>query len=135
MGRNFQSRASFFVSAPLAVFLIISLLVAPVCASRCAAALCVPAAQNHGEEVCHQPSMPVSDAPVLADASHHPCATGELFYIAPRSESLSATLAWYALPSASPLPVVPPQLSREAAVFALARSPLSELSVFPPLRL
>jgi hypothetical protein len=84
--------------ALLSVFLVASMVTAPLCAARCAAPLCDLASSGKSVDTCHHSSQVPDNAPVFTAVTKKACATGELLFTPPRIEPLSASSLIFVAP-------------------------------------
>src|ERR1700740_3020403 len=85
MGRKNASRLRSIACALLSAFVILCLIIAPLCASRCAAQTCAFGSQDGTAVGCHQSAETGSGA-TLNIARESPCVSSEIVFTAPRSE-------------------------------------------------
>jgi len=142
MRRKYRSRFCSVAYGLLSASLIACLLIAPLCAVRCAATVCTPASPDGSADGCHHASNHTGCAPAFtAKSSSGPCATGELLFTTPRLQDLSTSIASFAAPTV----LLPAELNASSQLGVTAETGgtfassarLSEVSSSPftPLRL
>jgi hypothetical protein len=135
MGRK---SAFHFRSISYALFsasIILCLIVAPLCATRCAAQPCKPASPDGHSGGCHHSSKQTGALEFSAVTSANPCATGEIFFTTPRIEqrvvsqksSFAATFCPLSAPHLAALPS--PIHADHSSALASSSSPGSTFAV------
>jgi len=84
-----------FSRALFAALLILCIAVSPVCAARCASALCASSLSGQPAESCHQSSsrMATGHVPVLSSVpASTPCAAADLLFTSPRLEDFAISI-------------------------------------------
>lgn len=122
------------VRALISASLIACLTIAPICATRCATTLCVPASADNPANGCHHSPHHSSSAPAFTTRSAAPCAN-ELIFTTSRVSAFSVSIESYVFS------IVLPHLDVAMQSLAFGLSPSSALTAIPrfsaplPLRL
>jgi hypothetical protein len=101
MARNVTPFLVRFVRALISASLIACLTIAPLCAARCATALCVPASPDDSAN-CHHSSHHTGSAPTFTTHSAALCATAEFIFTTPRPSASSLSIESYIFSIALP---------------------------------
>jgi hypothetical protein len=141
MGRNNASRFRSLACALLSASVILCLIIAPLCATRCAAQACTPASPDGPSGTCHHSSNHSGTFELSAVTLATPCAADELVFTAPRIEQRaisqkSAVDSTFFSPSAPHLSAfLSPIDADDPSAFASVFSPGPTLAVFPSMSL
>jgi hypothetical protein len=86
MGRKSAFHVRSITYALLSASVIVCLILAPHCATRCAAQACTSSSPDGSSGACHRSSNNTGALEFSAVTSANPCATGEIVFTTPRLE-------------------------------------------------